>query len=238
MAGRRPLGSAYGLRDRELKYDRDTVKQWAGDSQWRAFRADYQRFRENGYSGWGSDGFWGLAIYRMQRAIQKSRAPRLWAPAALLLAVLRKLLVILTGIDLHPKAEIGAGLLIQHGSQVRIIENAKIGVDCVLSQICSIGARGATPGVPKIGDHVYISPHVCIVGRVTIGDWATIAPSSLILSDVPARHTAIGVPARVLPTFAVQTFRAELIQSPSSGGDPSTQAGRKGPSGAPPVEQL
>ena len=46
-----------------MKYDRDTVKEWAGDSQWRAIRADYQRFREHGYSGWGSEGFWALAIY-------------------------------------------------------------------------------------------------------------------------------------------------------------------------------
>lgn len=181
-----------------MKYDRDTIKQWAGDSQWRALQADFMRFRLHGYSGWASEGFWGLAIYRIQRAVGKSRMPWLWAPVSVLLAVLRKLLVIVTGIDLHPKAEIGAGLLIQHASQVRIIGNAKIGVDCVLSQVCTIGA-GPTPGVPTIGDHVYIGPHVCIVGRVVIGEGATIAPNSLVIVDVPAGHTAIGVPARIVP---------------------------------------
>lgn len=189
-----------------MKYDRDTVKQWAGDSEWRALQADYERFRAHGYSGWASEGFWGLAIYRMQRTIRKSRSPWIWAPAAVFLAVLRKMLVVVTGIDLHPNAEIGPGLLIQHASQVRVIENAKIGADCALSQICSIGA-GATPGVPNIGDHVYISPHCCILGPVTIGDGATIAPSSLVLTDVPAGQTAIGVPARLLPSFKVQSFR-------------------------------
>ncbi len=193
-----------------MKYDRDTVKQWAGDSEWRALQADYERFRAYGYSGWASEGFWGLAIYRMQRTIRKSRAPWIWAPAAVVLAVLRKVLVVVTGIDLHPNAKIGPGLLIQHASQVRVIENAKIGADCALSQICSIGA-GATRGVPDIGDHVYISPHCCILGPVTIGDGATIAPNSLVLTDVPAGHTAIGVPARLLPSFKVQSFRSDNV---------------------------
>jgi serine O-acetyltransferase len=187
-----------------MKYDGNTVKQWAGDSEWRALQADYERFRVHGLSGWGSEGFWGLAIYRVQRAIRKSRTPRLWAPAAILLAILRKLLVVATGIDLHPNAQIGPGLLIRHASEVRVIENAKIGADCALSQICTIGA-GPDPGVPNIGDHVYISPHCCIIGPVTIGDGATIAPNSLVLADVPAGQTAVGVPARVLPGFKVQT---------------------------------
>ena len=90
-----------------MKYDRNTVKKWAADIPWRALQADYQRFRMDGYSGWGSEGLWALAIYRMQRALRKSRMTRLWAPAAVLLAVLRKLLVIVTGIDLHPNAKSG-----------------------------------------------------------------------------------------------------------------------------------
>ncbi len=203
-----------------MKYDRDTVKEWAGDSQWRALQADYKRFRGHGYSGWGSEGLWALAIYRMQRALRKSTTPWLWAPAAVLLAVLRKLLVIVTGTDLHPNAEIGAGLLIQHASQVRVMEGVKIGVDCALSQVCTIGA-GATPGAATIGDHVYISPHACILGPVEIGDGATIAASSLVLSDVPAGHTAIGVPARILPRFKVQGFRKDNIPTPSSNAGPT-----------------
>jgi serine O-acetyltransferase len=199
-----------------MKYDRDTVKRWAGDSQWRALLADYQRFRLHGYSGWGSEGLWGLAIYRMQRAIRTSRRRWLWTPAAVLVAVVRKLLVIVTGIDLHPDAEIGAGLLIQHASQVRVIQGAKIGVDCALSQICTIGA-GATPGAATIGDHVYISPHSCILGPVIIGDGATVAANSLVMSDVPAGHTAIGVPARVLPRFKVQEFRKDNVTTSDGG---------------------
>ena len=197
-----------------MKYNRDTVKEWAGDSPWRALRADYQRLREQGHSAWGSEGFWALAIYRAQRALRKSQRRRLWAPAALLLAVLRKALQIVTGLDLHPGADIGAGMLIHHGSQVRVIESATIGVDCTLSQINTIGARAS--GRPKIGDHVYIAPHACILGAVTIGDGATIAACSLVLSHVPAGHTALGVPARIVPGFNVQGFRTDTVPPPSA----------------------
>src|SRR5271166_2225563 len=74
---------------------RDTVKEWAGDSQWRALKANYQRFRKHGYSGLGSEGFWALVIYRAQRALRKSRRRFLWKPAAMALAVLRKALQII-----------------------------------------------------------------------------------------------------------------------------------------------
>ncbi len=113
--------------------------------------------------------------------------------------------------------QIGAGLLIRHASQVRVIEGAKIGADCALSQVCTIGA-GATSGVPNIGDHVCVGPHTCILGPVTIGGGATIAPSSLVLSDVPPGHTAMGVPARILPRFKVQSFRADNVASLRSSG--------------------
>ena len=146
--------------------------------------------------------------------------PWLWAPASVLLAVLRKLLVIVTGVDLHPGAEIGAGLMILHGSQIRVAKGVKIGVDCVLGQICTIGAR-VTPGVANIGDHVYISPHACILGPVTIGDGATVAACSLVLSDVPADHTALGVPARILPRFREQHLRKDNIPTPSSNAGPT-----------------
>ncbi len=187
---------------------RDTVKEWAGDSQWRALKADYQRFRQHDYSGWGSEGFWVLVIYRAQRALRKSRRRFLWKPAAMALAVLRKALQIITGIDLHPEAEIGAGLLIQHGSQVWVTRDTRIGADCTISQICSIGSD-ITPGAPNIGDFVYIAPHACILGPVTIGDEATISPCSFVLSNVPAGRTAIGVPARIIPAFDVQRFRSD-----------------------------
>jgi serine O-acetyltransferase len=181
-----------------MKYDRGTISQWAGDSQWRALRADLSRCRQQGYTGWGSEGFWALAIYRLQKAVQKYRPQWLWAPARLTLSIVKKLLSIVTLIDLHPDAEIGPGMLIRHGGPVRVHGETNIGADCAIHGVCTIGA-GPRPGRAVIGDHVFIGCHASIIGAVTIGDDVTIAANSLVISNVPAGCTAIGVPAKLLP---------------------------------------
>ena len=188
-----------------MDYDRDAVKDWAGDSHFRALRADLARFRAHGYSGWGSEGLWALAIYRLQRSVNTLGNKYVRAVPAVLLSVLRKIFVIATGVDLNPLSEIGPGLLMPHGAQIRVIAHTKIGADCTIGHLSTIGA-GSIPGHATIGDHVYISCHVCILGPVAIGEGATIAASSLIISNVPAGHTAIGVPAKILPTTKDRRF--------------------------------
>jgi serine O-acetyltransferase len=191
-----------------MKYDRSTISQWAGESQWRACRADLARYRLQGYTGWGSEAFWALAIYRLQKVVRRYRPRWLWAPARLTLHVVKKLLSIVTLIDLHPDAEIGPGMLIRHGL-VRVHGDTKIGADCAIHGVCTIGA-GPRPGGAVIGDHVFIGCHASIIGAVTIGDDATVAANSLVISDVPAGCTAIGVPAKILPVI----FRCS--ESPAS----------------------
>lgn len=178
-----------------MKYDGQTVKAWAGDSQWRAWRADLARFRRHGYSGWGSEGFWALSIYRLQRAAARRRPRWLWLPARVLLALMRKLVCMITHISLDPRAEIGPGLLIPHVGPLYVFPLARIGADCAIHQLCTIGA-GSRPGGPHIGDHVYIGCHVCILGPVHVGDHAVIGAGAVVVHDVPPRTTAVGVPAR------------------------------------------
>jgi serine O-acetyltransferase len=183
-----------------MKYDRTTVSRWAGDSQWRASRADLARYREQGYTGWGSEGFWALAIYRLQKVVQRYRPRWFWAPARVTLGVVKKLISIVCLIDLHPDAEIGPGTIIPHGGPVRVHGATKIGADCALHHGCTVGA-GPRRGGAVIGDHVWIGCHSTIIGAVTIGDDATVAANSLVVSDVPAGCTAIGVPAKILPVI-------------------------------------
>lgn len=183
-----------------MKYERDTVRRWAGHSQWRACQADLTRYRLQGYTGWGSEGFWALAVYRLQKIVRQLRPGWFWTPARLTLAVAKKLLSILTLIDLHPDAEIGPGMIICHGGPVRIHPEATIGADCAIHGACTIGA-GPRPGRAVIGDHVFIGCQASIIGAVKIGDGATVAANSLVITDVPAGCTAIGVPARILPTI-------------------------------------
>ncbi len=181
-------------------YDRVRVKEWAGNSQLRACIGDFSRFRENGFSGWGSEGFYALALFRFQRTINHQRPIWLWWPLRLALTIIRKLFIITTLIDIHPDAEIGPGLIIPHGGPIRVHAETRIGSDCALHHMCTIGA-GPNGAGAIIGDHVFIGCHSSIIGRVTIGDGAMIAANSLVISNVPAGMTAIGVPAKVLPTM-------------------------------------
>lgn len=181
-----------------MNYDGDTVKEWAGDSQWRACCADFARFRIYGKCGWGSEGFWALLIYRLQKIASRLRPRWLWAPLRLVLSVWRKLFVMVTHIDIGPNAEIGPGLLIPHVGPITVHDATKIGTDCALHQMTNIGA-GPQSGGATIGDHVTISCNSSIIGAITIGDSATIGANSLVIADVPAGATAIGVPARNLP---------------------------------------
>ena len=137
-------------------------------------------------------------MFRLQKRARRGRPSWLWAPLRILLAVVKKLFTMITSVDLHPDAEIGPGLLIPHGSQIRVREGTTIGADCALHHVCTIGA-GPQAGVTRIGDHVLISCHSSIIGAVSIGDNATVAANSLVIADVPACATAIGVPARILP---------------------------------------
>jgi acyl-coenzyme A synthetase/AMP-(fatty) acid ligase/serine acetyltransferase len=180
------------------EYDGDKVKEWAGSSQWRALRADLARYKKSGYSGWGSEGFWALALYRTQR-VENGLKPRLlWLPLHVALAIAKKLFTAVTHINLEASAEIGAGMLIPHVGPIRIHEGAKIGVDCAIHHVVTVGA-GLRPGGARIGDHVLFGCHSCVLGPVRVGDCATIGSGSLVIGDVPAHATAIGVPARIMP---------------------------------------
>lgn len=177
------------------QYDGQKVKEWAGDSHWRAWRADLGRFNAHGYSGWGSEGFWALTIYRLQRKLRNLRPRLLWLPLSVPLAVIKKLLTTVTHINLHPEAEIGPGTLIPHVGPIQVFPWAKLGADCAIHQVCSIGA-GSKPGGPAIGDHVMLGCHSCVLGSVTVGDRAIIGAGAVVVTDIPAGCTAVGVPAR------------------------------------------
>jgi hypothetical protein len=89
-----------------LKYDGDAIKAWAGDSEWRAFRADLAHFRKHGYSGWGSAGFWALVIHRLQKVIRRRRPRWLWMPIRLTLGVVDKFFTMVTHTHIHLDAQV------------------------------------------------------------------------------------------------------------------------------------
>ncbi len=106
----------------------------------------------------------------------------------------------LTGVEIHPGAEIGRGLLIDHGAGVVIGETAVIGDNCTIYQGVTLGGTGKDVGKrhPTIGNGVMIGSGAKVLGPFTVGDGAKIAAGAVVLDEVPPSSTAVGIPARII----------------------------------------
>jgi serine O-acetyltransferase len=104
----------------------------------------------------------------------------------------------LTGIEIHPGAVIGKRLLIDHGMGVVIGETAVIGDDVTLYQQVTLGGVSLEPGKrhPTIEDGVVIGAGAAVLGPFTVGKGARIGSNAVVLKDVPAGVTVVGIPAR------------------------------------------
>ena len=105
-----------------------------------------------------------------------------------------------TGIEIHPGATIGRRLVIDHGMGVVIGETTEIGDDVLLYQGVTLGGTGKDHGKrhPTIGNNVLIGSGAKVLGPFRVGDNSRIAAGAVVLSEVPADATAVGVPARVV----------------------------------------
>lgn len=105
-----------------------------------------------------------------------------------------------TGIEIHPGATIGHRLVIDHGMGIVIGETAEIGDDCLLYQGVTLGGTGKDKGKrhPTLGNNVLIGAGTKVLGPVYIGDNARIGAGSVVLKNLPANCTAVGVPAEVV----------------------------------------
>ena len=106
----------------------------------------------------------------------------------------------ITGIEIHPGATIGRGLVIDHGSGVVIGETAEIGDNVTLYQGVTLGGTGKDEGKrhPTLGDGVMVGAGAKVLGPLTIGNNAKIAAGAVVLDDIPADSTAVGIPAKVV----------------------------------------
>ena len=104
-----------------------------------------------------------------------------------------------TGIEIHPGAKIGQGLFIDHGNGIVIGETAIIGDDCLLYQGVTLGGTGKEKGKrhPTIGNNVVIGGGAKILGNITVGDNSYVGANAVVISDVPANSTIVGVPGRI-----------------------------------------
>ena len=112
----------------------------------------------------------------------------------------------ITGIEIHPGAKIGKGLMIDHGTGVVIGETAVIGDNCTIYQGVTLGGTGKDVGKrhPTLGNNVMVGAGAKVLGPFYIGDNTKIAANAVVLEEMPENCTAVGIPAKIVKREGVR----------------------------------
>ena len=143
--------------------------------------------------------------FKGYKALQAHRiAHRLWEtgrkPTAL---YIQSLCSDIFGVDIHPAAKIGAGIMIDHGTGIVIGETAIVGNNCSFLHGVTLGGTGKDTGKhfnrhPKIGNDVLLGCNATVLGNISIGNCCKIGSGSIVLKSLPDGVTAVGNPARII----------------------------------------
>jgi len=119
------------------------------------------------------------------------------------------------GLDIHPAARIGSGVMFDHATSVVIGETAVVGDDCSILHEVTLGGTGAAheDRHPKIGKGVLIGAGARVLGNIQVGDGARVAAGSVVLEPVPAGCTVAGVPAKIVGKCACKEPAKSMDQS-------------------------
>jgi serine O-acetyltransferase len=121
----------------------------------------------------------------------------------------------LTGIEIHPGAKIGERVFFDHAMGVVVGETAEIGDGCTIYQGVTLGGTSLYKGTkrhPTLGKNVVVSAGAKVLGGFTVGDDAKIGSNAVVIKPVPAGATAVGIPARILPSKNGSS--ADVAQNP------------------------
>ncbi len=129
---------------------------------------------------------------------------------------------LITGIEIHPGAEIGRRFFIDHGMGVVIGETTIIGDDVTLYQGVTLGGTGKETGKrhPTIGNNVVVGAGARVLGNITIGENCRIGAGSVVLRDVPDHSTVVGVPGHIV----LREGKRVVITDPKQINDPLSEA--------------
>ena len=146
-------------------------------------------------------GFQAITAHRLSHRLWQSRLP-LKLPARLLSQLSRGL----TGIEIHPGARIGNGVFIDHGMGVVIGETAEVGDHCLLYQGVTLGGTGKESGKrhPTLENNVVVGAGAKVLGALKIGTNTRIGAGSVVVRDVEANCTVVGIPGRVIHQSGVR----------------------------------
>jgi len=138
-------------------------------------------------------GFHAILLHRLAHRLYNSGLP-------ILPRFISQISRLLTGIEIHPGAQIGRRFFIDHGMGVVIGETTVIGDDCLLYQGVTLGGTGKERGKrhPSLGNHVVVGTGAKVLGNIFIGDNSKIGAGSVVIHEVPAHSTVVGIPGRVV----------------------------------------
>jgi len=138
-------------------------------------------------------GFHALTAHRFIHALHRMRIP-------FLPRYLSNLNRFVTGIEIHPAAKIAPGVFIDHGMGVVIGETAEVAEGCTIYQGVTLGGTSLShcKRHPTIGANVVIGANAAVLGAITVGDNSRIGSNSVVVKDVPANSTVVGVPGRLV----------------------------------------
>jgi len=183
------------------------------------FTEDLARYRARGVTGLDlllNPAVWAIASYRLSHWVYVDRPMALVRiPLKLVALLTQKFCVVFMEMDIDAQATIGGGFYIGHIGGVHINPGAVLGRNCDLAHRVTIGASAmGRAGIPVLGDEVYIGTGATLVGKIKVGDGAKIAANTLVMSNVPAGATVMGVPGRII-------MRARAV-APSAATAPDT----------------
>ncbi|MDE2480959.1 MAG: serine O-acetyltransferase [bacterium] len=138
-------------------------------------------------------GFHAIAAYRVTHWLHTHGVP-------LLPRWLSHVARFLTGIEIHPGATIGERVFIDHGMGVVVGETAEVGDGCTIYQGVTLGGTSLARKKrhPTLGKNVIVGANASVLGAIVVGDNARIGSGSVVVRDVPANATVVGIPAHVV----------------------------------------
>jgi len=174
-----------------------------------ALRADLAIIKERDPAARGAleillcyPGLHALTLHRVSHRLWQLRWPLLPLMARLLSQLGRWL----TGIEIHPGAQIGKGVFIDHGMGVVIGETTIIGDQCLLYQGVTLGGTGKAHGKrhPTLANNVVVGAGAKVLGAIKVGANTRIGAGSVVLRDVNPDSTVVGIPGRVINQSGVR----------------------------------
>ena len=144
-------------------------------------------------------GFQALTLHRISHKLWRYGLP-------LIPRLLSQLTRSLTGIEIHPGAKIGSGVFIDHGMGVVIGETSEIGNRCLLYQGVTLGGTGKEHGKrhPTLEENVVIGAGAKVLGAIQVGANTRIGAGSVVVRDVEADSTVVGIPGRIIHQSGVK----------------------------------